>query len=421
METTRATRNVEINLESVLATSELAERTGRLPDYRAESEALVGFARELAASPHTILQKLCETTVTLCHAHSAGISILERVDGEEVFRWHAIAGEYAPHLWGMTPRDFGPCGITIDRDAPQLFADPGRYFTYFQQVEPPIVEGLLLPFHSEGRLIGTLWVLLHDKSRQFDQEDVRLLTDFSTFVASAYKELLTQEMTQQINAALVQEMVKRQEAEGQIEALNQRLQQAMRETDHRVKNNLQSIASLLDLHIMANSDTVSVEELTQLRMHIKTLASIHDMLTQDVKSTPMASLMSTREAFQRLLPMLQQVVGKERIQWSAADVYLPIKKGMSLAMLINELVCNAVKHGGHKVEVQLAASNTRVTLEVSDDGPGFPKGFNSRTARSFGLELVESVSRLDLGGTITYENRQEGGACVRITFPLPPS
>jgi len=90
-------------------------------------------------------------------------------------------------------------------------------------------------------------------------------------------------------------------------------------------------------------------------------------------------------------------------------------------MLINELVCNAVKHGGHKVEVRLDASSTRVTLEVSDDGPGFPEGFNSRAARNFGLELVESVSRLDLSGTITYENRPEGGACVRITFPLPPS
>jgi len=180
VETTRPTRNREIHLESVLATSELAERTGRLPDYQAESAALVGLARELAASPHTILHKLCEASLTLCHAHSAGISILERVDGEEVFRWHAIAGEYAPHLWGMTPRDFGPCGITVDRNAPQLFADPGRYFTYFQEVEPPIVEGLLLPFHSEGRPVGTLWVLLYDRSRQFDQEDVRLLTDFST-------------------------------------------------------------------------------------------------------------------------------------------------------------------------------------------------------------------------------------------------
>lgn len=408
-----------IQLESVLATSELAERTGRPPDYKAESQALIGLAQELATSPHTILQKLCETALILCHAHSAGISILERVDGNEVFRWHAIAGEYAPHLWGMTPRDFGPCGVTIDRAAPQLFADPGRYFTYFQQVEPPIVEGLLFPFYLEGRPVGTLWVVLHDKNHQFDQEDVRLLTDLSTFAAAAHKELLTQEMTQQINAGLIQEMVKRQEAEGQIEALNQRLQQAMRETDHHVKNNLQSIAALLDLHIMANSDAVSVEELTQLRMHIKTLASIHDMLTQDVKSDPTASFMSARGALQKLLPMLQQVVGTERIQWSADEVYLPIKKGMSLVMLINELVCNAVKHGGHRVEVQLALSETSITLEVRDDGPGFPEGFNSRTEGHFGLELIESVSRLDLSGTVAYKNRSEGGACVRITFPQP--
>jgi two-component sensor histidine kinase len=101
------------------------------------------------------------------------------------------------------------------------------------------------------------------------------------------------------------------------------------------------------------------------------------------------------------------------------DVELPIKQGMSLAVLINELVNNAVKHGGQQIELRLAAAADRVMLDVCDDGPGFTTEFHPGIAAHFGLELVETIGRLDLGGTTTYENRPEGGARVRVSFPLP--
>ena len=117
--------------------------------------------------------------------------------------------------------------------------------------------------------------------------------------------------------------------------------------------------------------------------------------------------------------MLQAFVGKQRIRWSVDEVALPVKQGMSLAVLINELVNNAVKHGGHQVDLRLAMVETDVTLEVCDDGPGFAQAFSHATAANFGLELVESIGRLELGGETTYRNRPEGGACVRMTFPVP--
>jgi two-component sensor histidine kinase len=221
-----------------------------------------------------------------------------------------------------------------------------------------------------------------------------------------------------MNQELILSGIRQHELTEVAERATRRVNQAMRETDHRVKNNLQSIAALLDMQIMSNAVGVRMDELTQLRLHINTLASIHDMLTQDLKGDATASIMSCKEAFRNLLPLLQQLVGAERIQWSADDLYLPIKQGMSVAMLINELVCNAVKHGGHAVGVRLATSEKTVTLKVWDDGPGFPEAFNPRTAAHCGLDLVESVSRLDLGGTATYANRPDGGACVTVTFPI---
>ena len=58
-------------------------------------------------------------------------------------------------------------------------------------------------------------------------------------------------------------------------------------------------------------------------------------------------------------------------------------------------------------------------LEVTDDGPGFPLDFDARTAAHTGLELVVSITRLDLAGQVLFVNNLRGGAKVRITFPVP--
>jgi hypothetical protein len=102
----------------------------RAPDYAAENRALVALARTMADAPETILQRLVETALELCDAHTAGISLLEEQDGRQVFGWHAIAGMYAEHRMGMAPRDFSPCGVVVDRAAPELLAYPGRRFPY---------------------------------------------------------------------------------------------------------------------------------------------------------------------------------------------------------------------------------------------------------------------------------------------------
>ena len=206
---------------------------------------------------------------------------------------------------------------------------------------------------------------------------------------------------------------------GEVETRNRRLEQAIRETDHRVKNNLQSISTLLDLRLMGHPMTIPVKDLTQVRMHIVTLASLHDMLVADVKDAVAAPVISAKAALEKMVPMLQKLVGEQRISWTADEVYLPVKQGMSLAVLVNELVTNAVKHGGQRVELRLALQEKEVSLEVSDDGPGFAEAFNPKTAAHYGLELIETVGRYDLGGKTVYENRPEGGARVRVTFPLP--
>jgi signal transduction histidine kinase/CheY-like chemotaxis protein len=174
-----------VDLNAIITTAELSRRPSRPPDYAAENHALVALTRALAHSPNCILQKLAETALTLCRAHSAGVSLLEP-EGKN-FYWPAVAGQWACYAGSCTPRDYGPCGAALDRNAAQLMSHPERHFTPFASVTPLIEEALLVPFHVEGKAVGTIWVVAHDQSRRFDAEDLRVMTDLCQFAAAAYQ------------------------------------------------------------------------------------------------------------------------------------------------------------------------------------------------------------------------------------------
>ena len=102
----------------------------------------------LATAPEGILQTLVETALTLCGAHSAGISLLDK-DGKSFYR-PAIAGQWASHVGSGTPRSYGPCGTVLDRSAAVLFSHPERYFTDLAALSPYAEEALLIPLYVSG-------------------------------------------------------------------------------------------------------------------------------------------------------------------------------------------------------------------------------------------------------------------------------
>ncbi|MBA3258569.1 MAG: PAS domain S-box protein [Gemmatimonadales bacterium] len=174
-----------VDLDSVISTSDLNRRPARPPDHVAENHALIGLAKAMAASPDDILHQLAETAMRLCYAHSGGISLLR--EDKKSFYWPAVAGRWAAHRGGGTPREFGPCGTVLDRGTAALFSHPERHFPYLAEVTPGIDEALLLPFFVGGEAVGTIWVIAHDGSCRFDAEDLRLMTSLSNFASGAYQ------------------------------------------------------------------------------------------------------------------------------------------------------------------------------------------------------------------------------------------
>ena len=177
------------SVDSVIANEELSRRRPRQRMDDALDRAVENLARALATSPRQVLQKLTDTTLELCQAHSAGVSLLESEGERQFFRWHAVSGRWGPLQWATLPRELSPCGTVLDRKGVQLMIDPERYFTPLAQVPPKVYEALLVPFAVGGQLVGTVWAVSHERSRRFDSEDKRVLVHLSEFAAQAYQRL----------------------------------------------------------------------------------------------------------------------------------------------------------------------------------------------------------------------------------------
>ena len=193
-----------IDLVSVSRVTDLDRRPSRPPNYEAENAALVELADALASPPQDILKVLVEKALKLCGAHSAGLSLLEDADQRRRFHWRAIVGKWAQFLGGGTPREFGPCGTVLDLNEPLIFSHPERDFPYFGEVTPTIEDSLLIPFYVDGKALGTVWVVSHDKTKRFDAEDLRVMTNLSKFAAAAYQTMLSSKASDVVQEQLQQ-------------------------------------------------------------------------------------------------------------------------------------------------------------------------------------------------------------------------
>ena len=171
-------------VQQILVTDELAKRPSRRPRFAEENRALAALIRTMAASPEQVPATVADIALRLCKAGSTGISLVEDTKTEgPIFRWVALSGAYADLVGGHAPRNFSPCGVCLQYGAPVLLSYPARLFTYFDGVQPPIVEGLVVPISYSSEDIGTVWIVSHDDGRKFDREDVRIMSNLANATA----------------------------------------------------------------------------------------------------------------------------------------------------------------------------------------------------------------------------------------------
>lgn len=215
-----------------------------------------------------------------------------------------------------------------------------------------------------------------------------------------------------------------------------KLRRSVYESSHRIKNHLQVLAAMADLAVMDGGESIPADVVKRLAAQIQALASVHDILTERARSdahtadSPDVPGFHTRTLLERVLGVLRDnLAGRIHLSAQIDDTALDVEQATAVALLVNELVSNAAKHGAAKVGVQFGLSQVwpeeterrsarRACLDVRDDGPGFPEGFDPARHASTGIEIVESLALWDLGGTLSFTNTPEGGASVRVEFPL---
>jgi two-component system, sensor histidine kinase PdtaS len=179
------------------------------------------------------------------------------------------------------------------------------------------------------------------------------------------------------------------------------------EIHHRVKNNLQTVASLLRLQARAAETADPREALEHSVNRILAIAAVHELLTERRdEDVDLADLID------RLRSMLVQGVGGgKHVTAELEQVALPGARATSLALVFAELLQNALEHGGDNVRVELARRGPDIELAIADDGTGAAGGGPAGT----GLSIVEALVRDELRGTL--ELRSDGGMRASVVFP----
>jgi two-component sensor histidine kinase len=180
------------------------------------------------------------------------------------------------------------------------------------------------------------------------------------------------------------------------------------EIHHRVKNNLQTVASLLRLQARAADGVDPAKALGDSANRILAIAAVHEVLTeQRDEEVDLAALLD------RLRAMLVQGLGvSKQVETDLQPVELGGSRATALALVFSELLQNALEHGGSSVRVELQRQNGDVRLAISDNGTGLGV---SGELDGTGLSIVRALVRDELRGTLTLAT--EGGLRALVVFP----
>jgi two-component sensor histidine kinase len=202
----------------------------------------------------------------------------------------------------------------------------------------------------------------------------------------------------------------------------QRESTVAREIHHRVKNNLQVIASLLSLQLRRLAEPEAKEALEDSIRRVMSISIVHDFLS--------GKQLEHVDALGLIRDVAESVAGGMRApdqQFAltvegAATLEISPRQATSLAVIVNELVGNAIKHGFRDVDagnliVNLEHEEHAAVLTVANRPGRLPDGFAVEKATGLGLQLVRSITESELSGAFSIEPVC-GGVEARLTFPL---
>jgi PAS domain S-box-containing protein len=210
-------------------------------------------------------------------------------------------------------------------------------------------------------------------------------------------------------------------AEEQIAASLQEKEVLLKELQHRVKNNMQVISSLLSLQSAHIEDERAVRALRESESRVRAMMLAHERL---YASQVLGRIDFSRYVHELVGELMRSYLGDSKdvkVAIAVDQMGLDLDSASHSGLILNELVTNALKHafpGGAQGEIRVEAvmlDDGRIRLRVSDDGVGMPSDVHYRTSPTLGLQLVNSLA-LQMGGALEVKTGAGEGTSVTLTF-----
>ena len=192
----------------------------------------------------------------------------------------------------------------------------------------------------------------------------------------------------------------------------------LQEVHHRVKNNLQVIASVIDLQMDKDMDVASHTLLDECKNRVNAMALVHEKLYQ----SDQFDRVNLKEYISGLMTNISQSHLNLEVQiiLKINNIKLNMDNTIQLGLIVNELVTNAFKYAfngekGGKLTVSLNKKGKSISLVVQDNGKGLPENYDLEADREkqLGLTLVRLLSK-QLNGNSNFQNKS--GLRVSINF-----
>lgn len=197
----------------------------------------------------------------------------------------------------------------------------------------------------------------------------------------------------------------------------------LKEVHHRVKNNLQVVISLLNLQTGRSENPDVTEVLTDMGNRVYSMALLHEILYRSDNLARIRLPDYMEELCTQLLRSSSVEPGRVVLERRIDDISLPMEQAVPYALIVNELVSNALKHGfsdGRSGKILVSTTLTedgQVHLSVFDDGIGIPSGEDPVRKQTLGLQLVSRLA-CQLNGQLDFGRGNKSGACFNVEFPL---
>ncbi|MBT8238928.1 MAG: sensor histidine kinase [Croceitalea sp.] len=195
----------------------------------------------------------------------------------------------------------------------------------------------------------------------------------------------------------------------------------LKEVHHRVKNNLQTVSSLLSLQSRSINDEKISSIIKSSQNRVVSMAMVHEMLYKRDDYTSKIELKPyVEELCEYLIRSVKGNANKITTKLDIGDFKLSIDTVIPLGLIINETVTNALKYGipdnvAGEITINLSKKGANTyEMYLGDNGIGFPEDVNPKTSNSLGLKLIHNLAR-QLRGTIARDTESKG-TYYQITF-----